>query len=88
MLSYTWCADKYDIVYVLMKPFFMQKLFQDNFGMPIITASIHMTATMVKKSQELMVGEWIPTKGFMKTSFEIQDRKRVVKIGKVDFTIL
>ena len=56
--------------------------------MPIITASIHMTATMVKKSQELMVGEWIPTKGFMKTSFEIQDRKRVVKIGEVVFTIL
>ena len=56
--------------------------------MPIITAPIHMTATMMKKSQELMVGEWIPTKGFMKTSFEIQDKKRVVKVGKVDFTIL
>ena len=52
--------------------------------MPMITASIHMTATMVKKSQELMVGEWIPTKGFMKASFEIQDKKRVVKVGKVN----
>ena len=76
------------IIQILINPFLIRGLFQDNYGMPIITAPIRMTAKMVKKSQELTVGEWMPTKGFMNKSFEIQNKTRVIKIGKVNFTIL
>ena len=36
--------------------------FQDKHGVPIVTAPIHMTATTLNHSKELMVGEWTPTK--------------------------
>ena len=71
----------------MMQLFFMQRLFQDNYGVPIITAPIHITAMRVKNSNELTIGEWTPAKGFENTSFKIQNKKRVLKVGKVIITI-
>ena len=70
-----------------MNPFFMQRFFQDNYGEPLITSPIHITAMMVKKVDHLTIGEWTPAKGFENPSFMIQNTTRVIKVGKSNITI-